>query len=87
MNPDQSPGRPPGLWSGAAHTINRTDALPFVIPTGGVMGLWPTQGDEKRLGPATTFYATVALSFVISTEAYPDFLPRCTGQGRVCAFL
>jgi hypothetical protein len=33
------------------------------------MGLWPTQGDEKRLGPATTFYGTVALSFVISTEA------------------
>ncbi|MDX6460369.1 MAG: hypothetical protein QOE55_4066 [Acidobacteriaceae bacterium] len=21
------------------------------------------------------------------TGAYPDFLPRCTGQGRVCAFL
>jgi hypothetical protein len=29
------------------------------------MGLWPTEGDEKRLGPATTFYGTVALSFVI----------------------
>jgi len=27
------------------------------------MGLWPTQGDEKRLGPATTLYGTVALSF------------------------
>jgi hypothetical protein len=25
--------------------------------------------------------------FVISTGAYPDFLPRSTGQGRVCAFL
>jgi hypothetical protein len=25
----------------------------------------PNQGDEKRLGPATTFYATVTLSFVI----------------------
>jgi len=25
--------------------------------------------------------------FVISTGAYPDFLPRTTGQGRVCAFL
>ena len=24
---------------------------------------------------------------VISTGAYPDFLPRSTGQGRVCAFL
>jgi hypothetical protein len=27
------------------------------------MGLRPTEGDEKRLGPATTFYGTVALSF------------------------
>jgi hypothetical protein len=33
------------------------------------MGLPPTQGDEKRLGPATTLYATVALSFVIPTGA------------------
>jgi hypothetical protein len=33
------------------------------------MGLWPIQGDEKRLGPATTLYATVALSFVIPSEA------------------
>jgi hypothetical protein len=32
------------------------------------MGL-PTQGDEKRLGPATTFNRTVALSFVIPSEA------------------
>jgi hypothetical protein len=33
------------------------------------MGLPPTQGDEKRLGPATTLYATVVLSFVIPTGA------------------
>jgi hypothetical protein len=33
------------------------------------MGLWPIQGDEKRLGPATTLYGTVALSFVIPSEA------------------
>jgi hypothetical protein len=25
--------------------------------------------------------------FVIATGAYPDFLPRSTRQGRVCAFL
>jgi hypothetical protein len=24
--------------------------------------------------------------FVISTGAYPDFLPRCTGNDRVCGF-
>jgi hypothetical protein len=29
------------------------------------MGLRPTQGDEKRLGPATNLYGTVTLSFVI----------------------
>jgi hypothetical protein len=23
----------------------------------------------------------------IPTGAYPDFLPRCTGQGSVCVFL
>ena len=40
------------------------------------MGLRPTRGDEKRLGPATTLYGTLALSFVIPTEAYPDFLFR-----------
>ena len=44
------------------------------------MGLRPTHVDEKRLGPATTFYRTVALSFVIPTEAYPDFLLRGTPQ-------
>jgi hypothetical protein len=27
------------------------------------------------------------LPFVIPTEAYPDFLPRSTGQSRVCVFL
>jgi hypothetical protein len=33
------------------------------------MGRRPTQGDEKRLGPATTLHRTVALSFVIPSEA------------------
>ena len=35
-----------------------------------VMTLRPTQGDEKRLGPATTLYRTVALSFVIPTRIF-----------------
>ncbi len=29
-------------------------------PTGEIMGLRPTQGDEKRLGLAATLYRTVA---------------------------
>jgi hypothetical protein len=33
------------------------------------MGLRPTQGDEKSPRPATTLYRTVALSFVIPSEA------------------
>jgi hypothetical protein len=37
--------------------------------------------------PATAFHGTATLPFVISTEANPDFLPRGTGQDRVCAFL
>jgi hypothetical protein len=40
----------------------------LVISTGEVMGLRPTQADEKRLGPATTFYGTNALSFVIPSN-------------------
>ena len=39
------------------------------------MGLRPTQGDEKCLGPATTLYGTVALSFVIpSVPGFPAAL-------------
>src|SRR5580658_3785490 len=33
----------------SATTLNGSAALPFVISTGGVMGLRPTQGDEKYL--------------------------------------
>ena len=40
------------------------------------MGLWPTGGDEKRLGPATTLYRTVALSFVIPSAAEGSAVPR-----------
>jgi hypothetical protein len=40
------------------------------------MGQRPTQGDEKRLGPATTLYGTVALSFVIPSEAEGSAVPR-----------
>ena len=44
-------------WKRGILSLNR-----IVISSGGVMGLRPTQGDEKRLGPASTFYATVTLS-------------------------
>jgi hypothetical protein len=40
------------------------------------MGQRPTQGDEKRLGPATTLYGTVALSFVIPSSRP---VPACRG--------
>jgi hypothetical protein len=54
------PSRPEESWafgppkvmkngSCSATTIPGSAALPFVISTGGVMGLRPTQGDEKRV--------------------------------------
>jgi hypothetical protein len=45
------------------------------------MGLWPTRGDEKRLGPAITFYGTAALPFVIPSEAEGSAVLRtCRGM-------
>ena len=45
------------------------------------MGLRPTEAEEKRLGSATTFYGTVALSFVIPSEAEGSAVPRtCLGN-------
>ena len=44
------------------------------------MGLGPTQGDEKRLGAATTLYATVALSFVIPSVAEGSAVPSTSHQ-------
>jgi hypothetical protein len=40
------------------------------------MGLRPAQGDEKRLGPATTLYETAALPFVIPSEAEGSAVQR-----------
>jgi hypothetical protein len=41
----------------------------IVISTGGIMGLRPTQGDEKRLLSEAALQESAALPFVISTEA------------------
>ena len=51
------------------------------------MGLRPTQVMKNAFCPRPLSDGSVALTFVISTEANPDFLPRGTGQDRVCAFL
>src|SRR5580698_2877856 len=44
-------GPPKAMKNGScsATTLNGSAALPFVMSTGGVMGLRPTQGDEKRV--------------------------------------
>src|SRR6202044_2090152 len=44
-------GPPEAMKNGScsATTVAGSAALPFGISTGGVMGLWPTQGDEKRV--------------------------------------
>src|SRR3981081_1959658 len=47
-----------------------------------IMGQRPTQGDEKSLRPATTLHRTVALSFVIPSEAEGSAAPR-TFPGNV----
>jgi hypothetical protein len=41
------------------------------------MGVRPTQGDEKRLGPASTLHGTYTLSFVIPSDC--DLLISLTG--------
>jgi hypothetical protein len=46
----------------------------FVIAA--AMDLRPTHDEEKCLGPATTFYRTVTLSFVIPSEAEGSAVPR-----------
>jgi hypothetical protein len=51
-------------------------------PTGVVMSLWPTQGEEKRLGPTTAPYGTVTLTFVIPSEAEGSAVPQ-TSLGNV----
>jgi hypothetical protein len=59
--------------------------IPFsnriVISTGVVMGLRPTQGDEKRRPSETTFHRKVTLSFVIPSEAEGSAVPR-TFRGK-----
>ena len=60
--------------------------LPFVIPTGEVMGLGPPKVMKSSFCSATTLPGSTALPFVISTEAYPDFLLRAAGYAT-CAVL
>jgi hypothetical protein len=55
------------------------------ISTGGVMGLRLTEGDEKTPRSSNHFLWNCR-PFFLSSRAYPDFLPRCTGNGRVCGF-
>jgi hypothetical protein len=50
----------------------------------GVMGLSANKGDENGSYSATTVTGRTALPFVISTEAYPDFLLRAAGDDHVC---
>jgi hypothetical protein len=48
------------------------------------MDLRPTQGNETALCLATALAGGVTLPFVISTGAYPDFLPRGTNHDHEC---
>jgi hypothetical protein len=60
----------PSLCDRSARRFAQDDGLvrvlkKYVSNRLALMGLRPTQGDEKRLGPATAVHRTVALSFVI----------------------
>ncbi len=46
------------------------------------MGLRPTQGDENRLLSSNRYHGSVALSFVIPSEAEGSAVPR-TSLGNV----
>ncbi len=48
------------------------------------MGLWPIQVMKNGSCSATTVDGGTALPFVISTEAYPDFLLRAASDDHVC---
>jgi hypothetical protein len=50
-------------------------ALPFVIPTEVPMGLLPTQRMKNGLYLATALHGSVALSFVIPSEAEGSAVP------------
>src|ERR1700679_2569545 len=62
----------------SATTVAGSAALPFVISTGGVMGLRPTQGDENGFCSATTLPGSAALPFVISTGGVMGLLPTAS---------
>jgi hypothetical protein len=50
------------------------------------LGLRPTEADETASVQQPLSPGSTALPFVISTEAYPDFLLRGTYQGYGCGF-
>jgi hypothetical protein len=61
---------------------------PFFITFGGPQA-WTESHDssvEKHPQDGATLHGSAALPFVISTEAYPDFLSRRTRNAHVCAF-
>src|ERR1700733_13866195 len=64
-------GPPKAMKSGScsATTLNGSATLPFVMSTGGVMGLRPTQGMKSGSCSANTVAGSAALPFVISTGA------------------
>jgi len=49
------------------------------------MGLRP-QGDENAFCPRPLSHGSAALTLCHLDRTYPDFLPRCTGQGRCAPF-
>src|ERR1700735_3806899 len=78
-------GPPKAMKNGScsATTLNGSAALPFVISTGGVMGLRDTQGDEKRVLFSNPLNGSAALPFVISTGGVMGLRPTQGDEKRV----
>jgi hypothetical protein len=70
----------------AAAVVEVNASQRFVIPTGAGMGLSPTQGDEKRLGLATTLYEPLPFPIVIPSVTRVSYVPAVTSATHVVLF-
>src|ERR1700728_4748696 len=72
--------------SGSATTVAGSAALPFVISTGGVMGLRPTQGDEKT-GPVQQLHSLEAPPSPLSSRPEESwaFGPHTVMKNSFCS--
>jgi hypothetical protein len=69
----------------SATTLNGSAGLPFVISTGGVMGLRPTRAMKNGSCSATTVAGSAALPFVMSTGGVMGLRPTQGMKSGSCS--